>query len=114
MIKKIWIAPYIKTKKDLSGNKVDVFGEPFEIQTSINTLSGSTDMEMFGDRVKRMCKAMPNYNMIDKIHEKDVAYLFGATPEGEVVNGENANYRVDSILPQNVKVKIYFEKMVDS
>ncbi len=45
------------------------------------------------------------------IKENDLAYLDGAIPESEQVNGDNANYRVDSVRYQNKKIAIYFEKL---
>ena len=52
------------------------------------------------------------YKTIDMpIKENDLAYLDGATPENEKNNGDNANYRVDSIRKQNRKIAIYFEKL---
>lgn len=52
------------------------------------------------------------YKTVDMpIKENDLAYLDGATPENEKNNGDNANYRVDSIRKQNRKIAIYFEKL---
>ena len=45
------------------------------------------------------------------IKEKDLAYLDRITPDGEQVNGDNANYKIDSVREQNKKIAIYFEKL---
>ena len=113
MNKKIWIAPFVKKEKDIDGNIISIYDKPYCIYATINTLSGSAEIDVFGDRIKRMCKTMVPYRMINKIKENDVAYLFDTSPEGEEIYGENANYRVDAVLPQNIKAKVYFEKMID-
>ena len=43
--------------------------------------------------------------------EKELAYLDRITPEGEKVNGDKANYKIDSVREQNKKIAIYFEKL---
>lgn len=46
-----------------------------------------------------------------RIKENDLAYLDEVTPENELINGDNANYKVDSVRIQNKKIAIYFEKL---
>ena len=41
----------------------------------------------------------------------DLVYLYGASPENEEYNGQNANYRVITFIPQNTKILVYFEKL---
>ena len=48
----------------------------------------------------------------NKFKEFDLAYLDGATPEGETINGANANYRIYSVQPQNVVIRVFFIKLV--
>ena len=52
-----------------------------------------------------------NERYLNDIKEKDLAYLDGASPEGEEVYGDNANYRVSSVRKQNKKIAIYFERL---
>ena len=107
----IHIANYLTENDDDSGNTIKVYDEPFGLKCTLNSLSGDTEFQMFGDRIQNMVKTILDYNWMKKIHEKDAAYLYGATPKGEVIHGENANYRVVSVRPQNLKIIVYFEKL---
>ena len=42
----------------------------------------------------------------------DLAYLYGANPKGELVYGDNANYRVKTVKEQNTKIMILFEEII--
>ena len=46
-----------------------------------------------------------------KFKEFDVAYLDGATPDGEEEYGDNANYRLLPPRDGNSVIIIYFEKL---
>ena len=52
------------------------------------------------------------YKYDNKFEEFDVAYLDGVNPNGEVIKGDNANYRVYAVQPQNMIIKLYFIKLV--
>lgn len=109
----IYIASYLKESSDNEGNPIKIYDKPFSLETSLNSLNGSSEVAMYGDRIKKMCKTFLDYDeWLGKIKENDLVYLYEATPEKEVVNGENANYRVDAVLPQNEKILVYFEKRV--
>lgn len=110
----ISICPYSKSDYDDEGNPIDVFDTPFIIENvTLNSLDGSTDIQMFGDRIKKMCKTLVDYDKyLGKIKEKDLAYLYGADPYNEKVNGNDANYEVTAVLPRNKKIVIYFELRV--
>ena len=45
------------------------------------------------------------------INEKDKAYLYGINPDNEKVYGSKANYRIDTVRPQGVKLLVYFERI---
>ena len=57
-------------------------------------------------------KAVIPISYKNKFKEFDKVYLDGATPNGELKFGDNANYRIYSIQPQNVAIMIYFLKIV--
>ena len=109
------IAPFIDIETDEFGYETTNYGEIFVVDgVTLNSLSGYTEMQMFGTKIARMCKTLVDYEQwLGKINEKDVAYLYGASPEGEKNIGDNANYTVTAVLPQNKKIAIYFEKRVD-
>ena len=117
MIRKhdITIAPFIDIFTDNYGYETATYGEHYVIKdVTLNSLSGYMEMQMFGTKISRMCKTLVDYDQwLGKINEKDGAYLYGASPMNENNIGDNANYTVTAVLPQNKKIAIYFEKRVD-
>ena len=77
-------------------------------------IDSSTDS--FGERKIKMKVAMlvgaDAQKFKEAFNEYDLAYLDGATPFGETIDGANANYRIYAVRPQNVALLIYFEKIV--
>lgn len=95
------------------GNTISTYDKPeFIGLENIQPLSGSTDIEEYGNKVNKMQKVLLDYDKyLEKFKENDLAYIEDVTPEGEEVYGDNANYRVDSVRNQNRKIAIYFEKL---
>ena len=90
--RKIYLSKCIKIDEDDEGNPYKIYGEPQPFDCVLNSLSGSTDITAFGDRIKNMAKTLLDYEeWIGRIHEGDKVYLYGATPTNEKVHGENAN-----------------------
>ena len=108
---KIKVCSYLGEEKLIDGSKIRIYDKPKAYSMSLNTVSGYTELQLFGDVANRMVKAMVDINLAKIIKERDVAYLFEATNDNEEVYGENANYEVVKILPQNIKAVIYFEKI---
>lgn len=109
----IYLASYIDTDYDEYGNPIQIYDKPVSIDNCVlNSLNGSYDLAVYGDSVKKMAKTLLDYSWIDKIKEKDAIYLYEISPEKEKVNGENANYIVDAVLPQNKKIVVYFKKRI--
>lgn len=110
---KIYLASFIREDTDENGDPINIYGAPIQFESTLNSLSGSTDIAVYGDKISRMCKTLLDYDgWIDKIKEKDVVYLYGATPDNEEMNGDNANYKIVAVLPQNLKIQVYFERIV--
>lgn len=113
-----YIAKKIGQKTDDYGNKTPIYDTPNEEPYSwnIQNVSQGSEAYSFGEKVLQMRVAMLVGNEKDKFinqfHEYDLAYLDGATPKDEMVNGANANYRIYAIKPQNVALLIYFEKII--
>jgi len=66
----------------------------------------------FGETNNNIVSCLINYTDDGKINTLDLAYLYGATPDGESLNGDNANYVVRSYKPQNTKIMVIFEELV--
>ena len=56
--------------------------------------------------------AFININDGGRFKELDIAYLYGATPEGEEVHGDNANYLVRTYRQQNTRIMVVFEEII--
>ena len=106
---------YIASKK---GSNVDenyfettIYNKPIKYKMNIQPANATSDLEAFGETSFGMLKAVVPYKAFKgKIKEFDVAYV-ETTPEGEYKNGYNADYRVKSVMPQNLAITIYFEKI---
>ncbi|MCI8273435.1 MAG: hypothetical protein HFJ55_05080 [Clostridia bacterium] len=111
--KSLYIASFAKDSLDDYGNKITIYDKPeFIGKENIQPLSGSTDIEEYGNKVSKMQKVLLDYDKyLGKFKENDLAYIEDTTPESEEVYGDNANYRIDSIRNQNRKIAIYFEKL---
>ena len=134
----MYIAPFEGIEKLPDGSKIRVYGKPKKYMFSLNSLSGDTELQIFGDKVSRMVRAIVDFRYMNEIHENDAAFLYGDEPEDAIVqnltdergylltseNGEqivyqqsnyclNANYHVSKVLPQNVKIAVYFEKNIE-
>lgn len=113
--KPVYIAPFIETKKDAYGSDINVFGEPVKYWINIQPLSGHTAVMAYGERIFKMYKAVVSLAEFGgKINEGDAAYINTLSPEYEAVNGEHANYIVDSARPQNLALTIIFKKVQKS
>lgn len=108
--KKIYIASQMDELDDYGKN---IYDTPREYWFNVQPLSSKAEMEMFGQNASEIQRAVisrADYEGMFK--EFDVAYLDGATPEGETYNGEKANYRLYPPRNQNVVTLLYFEKLV--
>lgn len=112
-----YIAKKLGVKEDDSGNEYPYYDKPNEepYEWNIQPLEQSSENMAFGEDILRMKLAVITGEEKDKyinaFNEYDLAYLDGATPENESINGENANYRIFAVQSQNVALLIYFKKI---
>ena len=110
--KKIWIAKKIGAEEDDYGTEIPIYDKPVEYMMNVQPLSSEADIAEFGENAKQIQRAVIEYKKyFGKFKEFDVAYLDGATPDGEEVNGENANYRLYPPRNQNKVILLYFERL---
>lgn len=108
---------YIASKKgvqyDIEDNEIPVYDKPNKKPYKFNyqTLSTDADIVEFGENAKIMKKAVIPISYQGQFKEFDVAYLDGATPDGEENYGDNANYRLLPPRDGNSVIIIYFEKL---
>lgn len=112
-LKDIYIAPMLGVVEDDYGNEVTNYGTPVAYKMNVQPLSGSSDIEEYGSKTSQMQRGMCDYDTYyQQFKEDDVAYLEGATPDNEIQNGANANYRIYSVRNQNKRIIIYFERLI--
>lgn len=109
---------YISSKltpiKDEYGNELNVYGTPVKYRFNYQPVTDKKEAEMqgYGESSNGLVRALLDINYLDKIKQYDLVYLYGATPEGETNNGDNANYKVVTCKPQNTKILVYFEELI--
>ena len=110
--KKIWIAKKIGTQENDYGTEIPVYDKPVEYMMNVQPLSSEADIAEFGENAKQVQRAVIELKKyFGEFKEFDVAYLDGVTPDGEEVNGENANYRLYPPRNQNKVIILYFERL---
>lgn len=107
----IYISHLLKVEEDITGNTLSYYDKPIRLRTTLNSLSGYTDTNAYGDRIDDMVKTILDYKYINIIGVGDVAYLYNVVPNNEEVNGQNANYVIDAIRPHNTKISVYFKRL---
>lgn len=113
---------YIATKKrdsithDSYNNEIVEYNEPFYFGKVNYQPLTRKDLEAYikeyGETNHNIVSCLINYTDDGKFNKLDLAYLYGATPVGEVQNGSNANYIVRSYKPQNTKIMVIFEELI--
>jgi len=110
--KTVYIAHRTGFKNDDYGNEFAIYSEPKKYQMNYQPVNGYLDITAYGERATAMKKAVVKAaEFAGKISEGDLAYLDGASPEGETANGQKANYLVVSVRHYNLTTHIYFEKL---
>lgn len=97
--KQIFIASKTGDDIDDLGNSISVYDIPVEYKFNYRGVSSQAEMVEFGEDAKTMLRMVIPISYINQFKEFDVAYVDGVTPEGEGVNGANANYRL--LPPRN-------------
>jgi hypothetical protein len=97
--KQIFIASKTGDDIDDLGNSISVYDTPVEYKFNYRGVSSQAEMVEFGEDAKTMLRMVIPISYKNQFKEFDVAYVDGVTPEGEGVNGANANYRL--LPPRN-------------
>ena len=110
--KPLYIASKLRVDIDEEGNEVNVYDEPVAYNFNYQPVTSEADIQEFGENVEKVEKMVIPISYKDSFKEFDVAYLDGATPEGEVVYGSNANYTLRSPRIGNNVIVIYMDKII--
>ena len=112
---------YIATKKqviiDDYNNEIVEYNAPFYFgKVNYQPMTWrelQSYMSAFGETKRNIVGALIDYKDKDKFDVFDLAYLYGRTPKGETINGSNANYIVKSFKPQNTRIMVVFEEIIE-
>ena len=108
-----YIAGKLDVEYDEYGNQIEVYAKPEPFSFNIQPVNTTSERQAFGERSVSMKRALVSKNeYFGKFKEFDKVYLDGATPDNELDYGDNANYRIYAINPQNVAMVIYFSKII--
>ena len=97
--KDIYIASKIGDDVDDLGNSISVYDTPVLYKFNYRGVSSQAEMVEFGEDAVTMLRMVIPISYKNQFKEFDVAYTDGVTPDGEEVNGMNANYRM--LPPRN-------------
>lgn len=110
--KSLYIASKLRVDLDEEGNEVNVYGTPVAYEFNYQPVTSEADIQEFGENVEKVEKMVIPISYLGSFKEFDVAYLDGATPTGESVNGFNANYTLRSPRVGNNVIVIYMDKII--
>ena len=114
--KKLYIANKKGVVIDDYNNEIVEYDKPFYFgEVNYQPLTGKSleaYVRTYGETKNNVVCAFININDDGKFKELDIAYLYDATPVGEVVNGDNANYLVRTYRRQNTRIMVVFEEII--
>lgn len=114
--KELYIANKKGVKVDDYNNEIVEYDKPFFFgEVNYQPLTGKSleaFIRTYGETENNIVCCFINAEDKGKFKALDLAYLYGATPDGEIVNGENANYIVRTYREQNTKIMVVFEEIV--
>ena len=111
---------YIARKKQVTyddyNNEIVEYEKPFYFgrvnYQPMNWRELKAYMSVYGETTNKVISLLIDYKDNGKFNEFDLAYLYGAKPNGEKVNGSNANYIVKAFKPQNTKIMVVLEEII--
>lgn len=109
--KTLYIATFKEITYDDELNEIRTYNEPVLYEYNYQPVSSYLDVQEFGKDVNITKKMVLPIKDKDLFKEYDLAYLDGATPEGEVNYGDNANYVLLPPKEGNAVVIIYCQKI---
>ena len=99
---------------DEYGNEIAKYGEPVRYILNYQPVTNDADeaiLKPYGVTLEGTVKALMDIKHEGELNKYDLAYLYDAKPNNEEYDGQYANYRVITAIPQNMKILIYFERL---
>ena len=110
--KELYIASYSGTPTyDDDGNEIREYEKPIRYVFNYQPVTSYLDIQTFGKDATITQKMVLPIEYAGRFKEYDVAYLNGATPDGEENYGDNANYVLIPPKIGNSVVIIYCQKI---
>lgn len=109
--KKIYISKKLRVETDDEENEIVIYDKPMLYEFNYQPVNSYSEIVEFGEKCSIMKKMVIPIVYINMFKEFDIAYLDGASPTEEKVNGENANYRLLPPRNGNSVIVIYLEKI---
>lgn len=111
---------YVATKKgvryDDYNNEIVEYNKPFYYgMRNYQPMTWRTlqsYISSFGETKNKVVQMLIDYTDKGIFKEFDLMYLYGASPKGEQVFGENANYIVKAFREQNTKIMVILEEII--
>lgn len=114
--KDVYIARQDKVEYDDYNNQIITYKKPFfygkKNYQPLDWRNLKAYKEVYGQTKSKVVQMLIDYKDKGIFEEFDVAYLYGTTPKGESVYGENANYTIKSVRPQNTKIMVILEEII--
>lgn len=117
--KKLYVCKKIGVENDEYGNEIPYFENAKEYHYSYMPTSSQVDYQIYGTNINNMFTMYVDMSMLGVFKSGDSAYLIdGETQDIDYLVAKdsdnkyksNSNYRIKSVQPQNIKIKILFEK----
>lgn len=117
LYKKIYIARKSDIEYDDYNNQIVTYDTPFYLgkfnyQPIVEGKELYAYMREHGETKGRLIKLFLDAKYDGMFKEFDLAYLYGANPNNEEIDGENANFKVTVFAPQNTVILVIFEEII--
>lgn len=109
----VYISKKLPNTQDEDMNDVENYDKPKKYFFNIQPISADSEVREFGQLANSMRVAVVSKRVfLGKFKEFDKAYIETKPSDSEIENGQDADYRIYGIRPQNAVLRIYFLKLV--
>ena len=111
---KIYIAEWLGTVQDEYGNEIKIYDEPQKYMFNVQTLNENVELEVFGQRVvsSKVISITEKEKYKGRFKDLDLVYIDNL-PTNELNYGDNADYYISGVRPQNTSIRIYLTKLTN-
>lgn len=108
----LYIAKKLDSEYDDNGNELPKFDKPIKYRFNVQENKDSSFIADYGYVISstKVVLITEKAKYLNKFKEFDKVYI-NTTPENEFENGDNADYRISAVRPQNTCIKLYLTKL---